>query len=179
MSQTLATDQVPGSRESPPVYTAGEPLIWLYLRVPGRWFEERRQAPFAHEAVPIPPELYASLHKVSGLVAGRIAELDGLRQLSESDSQLGGLSGLLLYVTSLIFNIHHGMFPALSAELMGLYRAHHEASDGHHHTPLHPSCPNHPYHRRSNLVLDANGSLDDFFHSIVFRLGRNRSITHL
>jgi hypothetical protein len=83
----------------------------------------------AHEAVPITVELYAALHKVSGLVASRIAEPEGLRQLSESSSQWDGLSGLLLYVTSLIFNIHHGMFPtSLCAELMDLYRAHHEAS---------------------------------------------------
>src|SRR5271170_7155512 len=113
MSQPLATDQVSGSQQQPPIYTAGEPLIWLYLSVPGRWIEERRRAPFAHEAVPITLELYASLHKVSGLVASRIAGPDGLRQLSESGSQWNGLSGLLLYVTSLIFSIHHGMFPAL------------------------------------------------------------------
>jgi hypothetical protein len=128
----LATDPVSGSQEQPPIYTASEPLIWLDLSVPGRWIEERRRAPFAHEAVPITVELYAALHKVSGLVASRIAEPEGLRQLSESASQWDGLSGLLLYVTSLIFSIHHGMFPtSLRAELMDLYRAHHETSGRH------------------------------------------------
>ena len=112
----LATDPVSDSQEHPPIYAASEPLIRLDLSVPGRWIEEHRRAPLAHEAVPITVELYAALHKVSGLVASRIAEPEGLRQLSESASQWDGLSGLLLYVTSLIFSIHHGLFPTHRCE---------------------------------------------------------------
>lgn len=108
MSQPLPTDQVSGSQE-PPIYTETPPLIWIDVGVSGRWIEGLRRCPYAQEAVPITPHFYASLHKVSRLVATRLTEPDGLRQLSESSSKWDGLSGLLLYVTTLIFKIHHGM----------------------------------------------------------------------
>jgi len=113
MSHPLATDEVAGSQERSPIYTETAPLIWLDLSVPGRWITELQRAPSAYEPVPITVELYASLHKVSGLVASRIAEPDGLRQLSQSPSHWDGLSGLLLYVILLISRIHHGIVPAM------------------------------------------------------------------
>jgi len=114
MSQLFTNDQVSGSQKLLLIYTANEPLIRLYLSVPRRWIEEYRQAPFAYKAVPVGAlELYTSLHKVSRLAASQIAEPDGLWKLSESGSQWDGLSGLLLYVTSFFFSIHHDMFPVL------------------------------------------------------------------
>lgn len=106
MSQILPADNESASQE-PPVYTECAPLIWIDLDIQGRWFKDLPWR-YADETVPISPHLYAALHKVSCLVASRLAEPDGQRGLSESNAKWDDLSGLLLYVTSFIFNINHG-----------------------------------------------------------------------
>ena len=114
MSQVPADNNV--ISQEPPVYTENAPLIWIDLSIQGRWFKHLPWSGYADETVPISPQLYAALHKVSCLVASRLAEPDVQQGLSESNDKWDGLSSLLLYVTSFIFNINHGtsFFPRLS-----------------------------------------------------------------
>ena len=96
--------------QDPPIYTEGAPLIWLNFGVPGRFIEVCPLYHIGKATIPITPKLYASLHKVNCLVANRISEPDGLRQLSESIGEWAGLSGLLLYTTTIIIRINEGIF---------------------------------------------------------------------
>jgi hypothetical protein len=106
MSQTLPPEQESASHE-PPIYTEGPPLIWIELSGPERWIEGIPWAPHTVETVPISLRLYAALHKVSCLVATYLTKPDGQRLLAEPGSRSKGLSGLLLYLTTLIFKINH------------------------------------------------------------------------
>src|SRR5436190_6129694 len=117
MSQVLPADNDFTSQE-PPVYTECAPLIWVELSIQGRWFKDLPWSGYIYETVPISLQLYAALHKVSCLVASRLAEPDGQQGLSESNTKWDGLSGLLLYVTSFIFKINHGISFSLRLWLM-------------------------------------------------------------
>jgi hypothetical protein len=99
------------------------------LSIGGRRIGKYRHCRDACEAVPITPEFYASLHKVSCLVASRLTTPEGLRNRSESQSMWDGLSGLLLYVTTLLVKIHNGTFLTLSPSLMDIYSPPAEGKD--------------------------------------------------
>lgn len=120
-SMSQSTPVVPASvSQEPPIYTECAPLIWLDLTVQGRWLEVSRRCRLAQEAVPITPHLYASLHKVSCLVASRISEPEGQRQLSECFSKWDGISGLLLYTTTLMIKIYSGTSPTFRIQANGI-----------------------------------------------------------
>ena len=97
--------------QEPPVYNESAPLIWIDLSIQGRWLKGHAWSGYVYETVPINPHLYAALHKVTCLVASRLAEPDGQQGLSESNTKWDRLSGLLLYVTSFIFEINQVCLP--------------------------------------------------------------------
>ena len=130
MSHVLPADNDFTSQQ-PPVYTEAAPLIWIDLSIQGRWFERPSLERLCYETVPISPQLYAALHKVSGLVANRLAEPDDQQGLSDSSVKWDGLSSLLLYVTSFLFKINHGINIFLSPALADAhFRLDYEGSGG-------------------------------------------------
>jgi hypothetical protein len=130
MSHVLPADNDFTSQE-PPVYTEAAPLIWIDLSIQGRYFKNLPWSGYVYEAIPISPQLYAALHKVSCLVASRLAEPDDQQGLSDPSVKWDRLSSLLLYVTSFLFKINHGINIFLSPTLADAhFRLDYEGSGG-------------------------------------------------
>jgi hypothetical protein len=111
MSQPLEQDF--GIQKSP-IYTEGNPLAWVNISVLERRIDEfelvgrLRGSVLIKDMLPLSLELYAALNKVSCLVADKLAYST---EVSVLESRFNGLSGLLIFITSLISSINYGNSP--------------------------------------------------------------------
>ena len=97
-----------------PIYTEGNPLVWVDISVLERRIDEFEQvgrlrgSVLIKDTLPLSVELYAALNKVSCLVADKLAHSI---EVSVLQSRFNGLSGLLIFITNLLTSINYGNSP--------------------------------------------------------------------